>query len=150
MPKAIICDIDSTLANIDHRLHLLPDFDAFFSRMAEDTPNEWCLDLLDAWNGQRPRPALLIVTGRPEKHRAATERWLASHHVRHDQLFMRPDFLPGGKPDHREDDVVKQEIYDREIRDKFSVSFVVEDRKKVVQMWRRIGLTCLQCAEGDY
>ena len=28
--------------------------------------------------------------------------------------------------------------------------FVVEDRDQVVKMWRSLGLTCFQCAKGDF
>jgi len=30
------------------------------------------------------------------------------------------------------------------------VKFVVEDRKRVVEMWRREGYTCLQVAPGNF
>jgi hypothetical protein len=34
--------------------------------------------------------------------------------------------------------------------DKDKILFVVEDRSRVVEMWRSEGLTCLQCAHGDF
>jgi hypothetical protein len=34
--------------------------------------------------------------------------------------------------------------------DKRKVLFVVEDRNRVVEMWRKEGLVCLQCAPGEF
>jgi hypothetical protein len=34
--------------------------------------------------------------------------------------------------------------------DKGKVLIVVEDRNRVVQMWREEGLVCLQCAPGEF
>ena len=57
---------------------------------------------------------------------------------------MRKDY------DNRQDAVIKEEIYKLHIQPKFNVLFCVDDRKQVVDMWRRIGLICLQCAEGEF
>lgn len=60
------------------------------------------------------------------------------------KLFMRD------KGDFRPDDEVKYELFDLYIRDTYDISFVLDDRDKVVKMWREIGLTCLQVAEGNF
>ena len=52
--------------------------------------------------------------------------------------------------DHRPDWQVKREIYEREIKDKYNVIGVFEDRQQCVDMWRSLGLTCFQVAKGDY
>ena len=52
--------------------------------------------------------------------------------------------------DHRRDSIVKKEIYDTLIKDEFDVEFVLDDRQQVVDMWREIGLKCLQVAEGNF
>jgi hypothetical protein len=54
------------------------------------------------------------------------------------------------KGDRREDYLVKEEIYKNHIDQIYNVMFVLEDRKQVVDMWRRLGLTCLQCAPGEF
>lgn len=87
---------------------------------------------------------VLIVTGREDMYRDLTNHWLDRHEFFRDVLFMRPT------GDHREDSIIKQEIYDREIKGKYNVEFVLDDRNRVVDMWRRNGLTCLQVAEGDF
>ena len=54
-----------------------------------------------------------------------------------------------GAEDHRPDHVVKREILNNGI-DKTKVWFVLDDRKSVVDMWRKSGLRCLQVQEGDF
>jgi hypothetical protein len=46
--------------------------------------------------------------------------------------------------------VVKLEIFDREIRERYYVVGVFDDRNKVVSMWRSLGLTVYQVADGDF
>ena len=52
--------------------------------------------------------------------------------------------------DKRRDDIVKKELFDENIRGRFNVKFVIDDRNRVVDMWRQIGLTCFQVEEGDF
>lgn len=42
------------------------------------------------------------------------------------------------------------ELFDRHARDEYRVLVVLDDRKQVVDMWRSLGLTCLQVAEGNF
>jgi hypothetical protein len=52
--------------------------------------------------------------------------------------------------DQRKDSVVKREIFDREVRDHYRIVGVFDDRAQVVRMWRSLGLTVFQVAEGDF
>ena len=52
--------------------------------------------------------------------------------------------------DNRKDAIVKREIYETHIKDKYQVDYVLYDRNQVVEMWRSLGLTCLQVADGDF
>jgi hypothetical protein len=75
-------------------------------------------------------------------------RWLKFHgfdqRYRPFQLLMRP------LGDNRPDEIVKEEMYELHIRGKYNVALVLDDRQKVVDLWRRLGLTCLQVADGDF
>ena len=149
--RAIIVDIDGTLANVDHRRHYIEkkDWKNFFMHMTGDTVNEWCRDLMDSvWEGMqctsKPPFEVLLVTGRPGNFRHVTEAWLKANGIHYEQLFTRAE------GDYRKDTVVKLEIYEKHIKDKYEIVFAVDDRSSVVQMWREQGITCLQCAEGDF
>jgi len=87
---------------------------------------------------------LVIFSGRSASTQFETERWLDSHDIKYDMLKMRPThkkWFP--------DDILKKEMLDRFV-DKKSVFLVVDDRQKVVDMWRKEGLTCFQVAEGNF
>tara|TARA_Y100000593_G_scaffold52280_1_gene98226 strand:- start:1849 stop:2403 length:555 start_codon:yes stop_codon:yes gene_type:complete len=59
-------------------------------------------------------------------------------------LFMRPADV------YNRDDEIKYQIYQDFIKNKYRVLFVLDDRNQVVDMWRDIGLTCLQVADGNF
>lgn len=52
--------------------------------------------------------------------------------------------------DMRKDSIVKREMFDEHIRGRYNVNFVLDDRNQVVELWRSMGLTCLQVADGDF
>jgi hypothetical protein len=62
--------------------------------------------------------------------------------VNYHDLILRKD------RDRRSDTVVKREMLAG--IDKSKILFVVEDRSRVVEMWRSEGLVCLQCAPGEF
>ncbi len=144
--KAIIVDLDGTLCDVEHRVHHVrskpKNWHAFNSAMDEDKSYFWCLELIAAMKARGYK--ILFVTGRDENFRSNTEAWLKKHLVSYDTLYMRR------AQDFREDSDVKEEIYHQEIEKTTQVLFVVDDRKSVVERWRKMGLTCLQCAPGDF
>ena len=139
----ILCDIDGTLANHEHRVHYIEpprrDWNTFYDAIPQDTPYPAIVRLVQ---DLAPSYRICLVTGRPERTRRMTEYWLDRHLVSYDALFMRPD------GDHRPDTVVKAEILDG--IDVTGVAFALEDRDRVVKMWRDEGITCLQVKEGNY
>ena len=142
LKDTIVVDLDGTLANIDHRLHYVkrekPDWDAFYAACDKDTPNEWCLHLLQAFHESFYQYEVLIVSARRKSEQIKTMVWMRSHNVRFDQIFLlRED------GNHEEDTVLKKRWLDRYGKDR--ILFVVDDRQKVVDMWRAEGLVCLQC-----
>lgn len=144
---AVIFDIDGTLADCTHRQHHLTgpgkkDWDAFYAAMHADEPK---LDILQvALAFTEFGFSILLCTGRPESYRETTLAWLKQHRIAYDALFMRKD------GDFRDDTIVKREMLGA-IRERgYTVTLVVDDRDKVVKMWREEGLTCLQCAPGDF
>ena len=146
MRKAILVDLDGTLTNVDHRVNFVrmepKNWQEFNDRMIHDPINEWCQELIRAMKAQNYE--IIFVTGRGNDYRAETETWLLKHNINYDQLFMR------SIGDFREDADVKEEIYLKSIKDNCQVLFVVDDRKSVVERWRKLKLICLQCDWGDF
>ena len=135
LPMAIICDIDGTLALQNGR----GPYE--FEKAGGDDVNEAIAAILRRFEGHRK----IFVTGREEKYRDMTVEWLynADIGIWH-RLLMRPT------GDKRNDTIIKREIYEREIAGKFNVEYCLDDRDRIVALWRSLGLTCLQVDYGNF
>lgn len=146
---AIICDLDGTLCNIDHRLkHVknenkkLNRWDLFNKEIPNDSLNEWCNKLINRMGSSVYD--IVLCSGRVDSSRQDTEKWLTRFNVQYDHLLMRH------RSDFRTDYIIKEIILDFEILTRYNVLFAIDDRKQVVDMWRRRGIVCLACADGDF
>jgi predicted kinase len=141
--KAVIFDIDGTLADLSHRLHHIKrppiNWDAFFAECGNDAVIEPIRDL--AQNFDQLGYKLVLVSGRSDQCQAETEAWLEKHRVPFHELHMRK------AGDYRQDFIVKSEILDGLLAAGNEIAFVIDDRPSVVAMWRERGLTCLQCRD---
>ncbi|MDC1174334.1 HAD family acid phosphatase [Bacteriovoracaceae bacterium] len=144
--KAIIVDIDGTLADVEHRVHFVQaspkDWKNFNQHIIHDKINPWCLEIIKKF--KKDQYKIILLTGRTDDFQKDTEEWLVKFNVPFDLLLMRSE------SDRREDFEIKKEIYQNNIEPKFDSLFVLEDRLSVVKMWRSLGLTCLQCDWGDF
>jgi hypothetical protein len=52
--------------------------------------------------------------------------------------------------DYTADDVMKEGWLACRILPHYRVLFALDDRKRVADMWRRNGITCLHCDEGNF
>ena len=137
--RAIMVDIDGTLAAHGTR----SPFD--WARVGEDTPVEAVVEAVEAARDAGYR--IIFCSGRSDECRTETEAWLAMHAGRRDiyePLLMR------AAGDMRKDSVVKLELFDQHVRDRYDVRYVLDDRQQVVDAWRSIGLTVFQVAPGDF
>lgn len=126
--QAVIFDIDNTLAIMGDR----SPYDGSLVHL--DTPNKEVRKALRLYyrNGTR----VLIVSGRSEEYRKVTETWLLTHGIPYDKLYMRPE------GDSREDSIIKNELFDKHIRDEgYYIAGVYDDRHRVLRMWLALGLT---------
>lgn len=151
LPFCVIFDIDGTIFNAGHRMHLLPD-------NHESLPFEhpaW-VRFLDAAKDDEPHPEIVILnqvlakefpifihTGRREGQRAMTEMSLRQHGLIWTKLAMR------AQGDTRLDHVVKEEML-RLTMKTHKPLFSVEDRLSNARMYRANGIRCLHVADGDY
>lgn len=143
LPKAVIFDIDGTLANNNHRSPY------YLDSLLADRPIPFVVETLKHYFQQGYR--IILVSGRhkgthenPTKHYENTERWLMSNRIPYDKLFMREH------NDRRKDDIVKEEIFWNNIEPYSNVRAAYDDRDRVVAMWRRIGVPCFQVEYGDF
>lgn len=143
--NAIIIDIDGTLANIDHRLHHMKkakkDWAAFNREIVNDSINNWCLQIVDKFHYTHE---IILCSGREDRYRNETLAFLKKYNVPYSLLLMR------NRNDFRKDCIIKEIIYEFEIKARANILFAVDDRKQVVDLWRKHGLVCLACHEGDF
>ena len=141
----IVFDMDGTLALVGDRIKHIEktpkDWDSFFSESMSDLPNNPIIDIFIAL--EEIGKDIIIVTGRDERYRNETLRWLTFQgiliHTR--DLYMRPAYDKG------KDTEIKKELVADFAHD---IEMVFEDRSSVVKMWREMGITCLQVADGDF
>jgi predicted kinase len=135
LPNAIIVDMDGTLALLDGR----NPYDA--AKCDRDLPNLPVLETVHKWQVDTQ---IIIVSGREDRFQPQTEAWLKQHDVRYSAIYMRQS------KDLRKDAIVKAEIYHQFIQPHYNIRFILDDRNQVVEMWRSLGLTVFQVAEGNF
>lgn len=127
LPDSIIVDLDGTLATWENG----SPYDRDFSKDKLVTQVKSVLDKF------AKDCDIFIFSGRQNKTRKVTEIWLEENGMGlgyYSRLSMRQD------GDNRSDEIIKKEFYDDCIKDKYNVKFVIDDRPKVIRMWRSIGL----------
>lgn len=145
MMKTIVCDIDGTVANIEHRRRYVAtkpkNWKAFNAGMAQDTVYadiQWMITKLSMYSN------LVFCSGRGEEQRAVTEKWLADNKFTYEGLYMR------AVGDYRQDSIVKVELL-QQIREKHGEPFLwIDDRNQVVDAIREQGIRVIQVAQGDF
>lgn len=147
--KVIVCDLDGTLCDVEHRRHHVrppegqkKDWPAFFRDIPKDPINTWCKDIID--NFAKSGIRTVFCSGRGSNEEKVTKEWLSKHGLGDLPLYMRDRY------DSRQDSIVKEIILDFELLTRYEPYFMIDDRQQVVDMWRKRGYTCLQCAPGDF
>lgn len=166
--QIVICDIDGTLADCAHRRHFVEsctnpslhpselfsggidwcrvcdkranaDWDSFLSpgMVMQDAVVRPIRSIISHF-AFRTNYAVVLCTGRAERHRDITLQWLNANDIEFHELLMRSD------NDFRPDDEVKQDILN--VLGRENVFLVIDDRASVVKMWRRNGLFTLDVA----
>lgn len=148
LPYCFIFDLDGTLAHINNRSpydgkscssdKVNESIRALFQIIKD--PNE----TLSALRWSSVNRKVIILSGRSDNSIEETKEWLNKHDLNYDELHMREE------GDARKDSIVKKEMFDKYIKNKYNVVFIVDDRDQVVDLWRSMGITCLQCNYGDF
>lgn len=155
MKPLYIFDYDGTLALIDHRKHLISkgkaEWDEFYKACVHDLPNDPVIKIFDVLL-ESGKNDIEIWSGRSDIIRAESQTWLQFYTSilwassrRSVELRMRPDgdFTP--------DEQLKMMWYNAlSDEDKKRLVCVFDDRQKVVDMYRSLGVTCLQVAPGNF
>ena len=152
LPKAIVCDLDGTMALMNGR----NPYDA--STCDKDLPNIPVVETIKLFHEAGYK--IIFCSGREDKFKEPTEKFIKQYFTKEESHQPFSDFTYDSPRsyhlfmrktgDQRKDAVIKNEIFMENIYNKFNVLFVLDDRDQVVKGWRDIGLTCFQVAEGDF
>jgi phosphoglycolate phosphatase-like HAD superfamily hydrolase len=149
----IILDLDGTLADCGHRLHLASgkDWPAFHALSVEDKPHEDIMHFIEALqNGQmfNDHFSVVICTGRNEEFRLITHAWLTRHGITYDALLMRPN------DDYSKDGELKVRLLAEHFGSieeaRRRVLFALDDRDTSVEGLRNAGLPVWQVRPSGY
>lgn len=137
LPKAVICDLDGTLSLLNGR-------DPYNAATCDnDLLNAPVASVLQMAKAQGYK--VILLSGREDKYREPTLRFLAKHQIDYDLLLMRTT------NDFRKDNIIKRELFEQEIQGKYFINFLLDDRNQVVDMWRKdLHLPCFQVNYGDF
>jgi phosphoglycolate phosphatase-like HAD superfamily hydrolase len=121
-PPIAVVDLDGVLADVRHRLRHVEgarkDWAVFFAGIPDDPPLAEGLAVLDQLLAEGHD--IVILTGRPERTRTDTERWLARHGLPRLRVIMRRD------GDRRPARQVKRALV-RRLATSRTIAFVVDD-----------------------
>jgi hypothetical protein len=154
----IITDLDGTIA-LDHkRAHHLHgpkcnrvvcsctiaerNWEAYFEACHTDEPKVAVITLLT--NMHVGDNKIWILSGRSMSVQEKTLKWLKKYDVPYDYLQMR------SVEDRTDDHIMKIRWAKHLNLTPENTLFVLEDRQRVVDMWRANGFTCFQVASGKF
>lgn len=130
LDRYIVCDLDGTLCDIEHRVHHIKDgkkdWDRFFDAMVYDKLNGHVKSLIvDSYAGT----PCVFVTGRPESHRILCVQWLDYYEVPYHSILMRRT------NDRRPDWVIKAELIEKYLNPA-KIEMWIDDRASVIRTIR--------------
>lgn len=131
MKNIILCDIDGTVANNDHRQHFLEgkkDWDGFFSELSNDIPIYSIIEKIKKHQFQGKD--IIFLTGRPERYREETESWLKKYFNFKFRLLMRKD------NDLRNKVIAKEEILRENSIQSGSIHLIYENDEELINYWK--------------
>lgn len=143
--KCVVFDLDGTLCDVTHRLKYIQAFpkqrELFHSSCIDDGVNHRVFELYELFrkNGY----SMVLLTCRPKKYEHLTKEWLESNGVKYDMLISS---------DKKEltDAKAKRFYKENVIEPEYEIAFAVDDRKSVIDMWREVGVTCLDVAGNTH
>jgi hypothetical protein len=139
--KTIIVDIDGTVALNDGARGWYE-----YDKVYMDKAHVDICDLVEMLADHEDVSNLVFLSGRSEDCRYETEKWLDRNFPMRQNLY---ELYMRASGDHRDDAIVKYELFDKHLRDR-NIWLVLDDRDRVVKMWRELGVRCLQVAPGNF
>lgn len=135
LPKAILCDLDGTLA-IANRNMFRPSEEEMYA----DILNE---PVAIALRGFGNNAKIIFMSGREDLYFNISKKWIEDKlQITDFELFMRP------ANDTRKDSIIKEELLRNKVLPHYHVLGVFDDRLQVCRMWYEKGIFCFNVNQG--
>jgi predicted kinase len=137
LSDCILSDLDGTLAILGNRNPYDRDFE-------NDKVNEVVRHIFvnyfdDAYIDYKQ----IIFSGRSDKFKTVTEKWLTDNNIYYNILVMRKE------GDVRKDVIVKKEMYEEYIKGKYNCQLILDDRLQTCELWYSMGLSLLRVGDPN-
>ncbi|MEU4193893.1 HAD family acid phosphatase [Kribbella sp. NPDC026611] len=137
-----VLDIDATLSDTSKRIHFLEkkpkDWDSFFAHAKEDSVLDEGLAVATTLAAEHE---IVYLTGRPERLRRDTVKWLKDNGFPEGKLYMR------GNTDRRPSMLMKLTRLNR-LAEERPVAVLVDDDVKVIAAAEKAGYTVMRADWG--
>lgn len=150
--SVVLCDIDGSIADCEHRMHFIKkpedapedwkkDWKGFFRFMEDDLVREEVQKILVQFYNEGK--TVIFMSARPEMYKDVTLRWLQEHFLTFAwTVILRKD------GDKRPDTEVKKQMFEEHFKDKKCIHIVIDDRPSVLRMWQSMDIPVLDVGKG--
>lgn len=136
LKHCIIVDIDGTLADMTG---VRKPFD--WDKVHLDKPRQHVINIVESYRFEQGGD-VIFMSGRDAICQAATRQWLVDNIG---EWTVDCLLLMRSENDQRKDSIVKKELFDKYIKGRYNVDYVVDDRDQVIRMWQyELGLEVVQ------
>lgn len=141
LPKALICDVDGTIAEINGRSH----YD--FNKVLTDIPREEIISMIKSWSIAN-KLHIIFMSGRDECCREDTIKWIQKYFYKDNEqnitIFMRKH------KDKRNDKIIKEELFWEFVSEYWNIISAIDDRPRIVRLWHDIGIPNVISVQKGY
>ena len=144
LKKCFVFDLDDTLADNGHRMHLLRsgNWDLYYAQCKHDPVIVHVAEIANALHAFGY--AIVIISGRSESTRADTDEWLEKGlKCFVEKVYLRPE------GDFRPNSVVKLEALARLRAEGYEPLMAFDDQPATCEMWRSAGVPCAQVRSAE-
>lgn len=121
LPKAVVFDVDGTLAKMVNR----GPFD--WNKVDQDEPKQFVVEMAQQYS--KLGYVIIVLSGRDGVCADKTYKWLGDNGVPFEHLYMR------AMNDRRKDAEIKEELFWNHIADNYNVVACVDDRPQMIRLW---------------
>lgn len=141
--KVVLCDIDGTVCEINGRGPYEWD------KVDTDLPRTEVINLLSAYVRQE-NLAIIFVSGRSDVSAAKTKLWLETHLPEDVSQRIIALYMRNKKNTYLDDKIHKQQVFMNSIADNYNVLLAIDDRPKIVRLWKDLGIPTVISVQKDY